>query len=81
MDRPTKRTLAPDGRTVGVWTDLAALCWEGEMKWRIMVELGGAEGALGVREVSVGECATAVYSTETRGSTASSKSNADLDTT
>ena len=25
------------------------------MKWRVMVELGGAEGALELREVSVGE--------------------------
>ena len=24
--------LAPDGRIVGVWTDLLALGWEGEMK-------------------------------------------------
>jgi hypothetical protein len=66
---------------MGVWTDLLALGWEGEMKWRIMVELGGAEGALELREVSVGECATAVYSAETRGLTAGRKSNTDLDTT
>jgi hypothetical protein len=39
------------------------------MKWRVMVELGGAEGALELREVSVGECATAVYSAETLGLT------------
>jgi hypothetical protein len=54
---------------VGVWTDLLALGWESEMKWRVMVELGGAEGALELREVSVGECATAVYSAETLGLT------------
>ncbi len=34
-----------------------------------MVELGGAEGVLELREVSVGECATAVYSAETLGLT------------
>jgi hypothetical protein len=38
------------------------------MKWRVMVELG-AKGALELREVSVGECATAVYSAETLGLT------------
>jgi len=39
------------------------------MKWRVMVELGGAEGALELREVSVGERETAVYSAETLGLT------------
>jgi hypothetical protein len=39
------------------------------MKWRVLVERGEAEGALELREVSVGECATAVYSAETLGST------------
>ena len=34
-----------------------------------MVELGGAEGALELREVSVGECTTAAYSAETLGLT------------
>ena len=69
LGRPTKRTLAADSRTVGVWTDPLALGWEGEMKWRVIVELGGAEGALELREVNVGECATAVYSAETLGLT------------
>ncbi len=39
------------------------------MKWRVMVELGGAEGSLELREVSVGECATGAYSAETLGLT------------
>jgi hypothetical protein len=69
LGRPTKRTPAPDSGIVGVWTDLLALSWEGEMKWRVMVELGGVEGVLELREVSVGECATAVYSPETLGLT------------
>jgi hypothetical protein len=34
-----------------------------------MVELGGAEGAIELRAVSLGECATAVYSAETLGLT------------
>ena len=57
------------GRTVGVWTDLLALSWEVGMKWRVMVELGGAGGALELREVSVGECAAAACSAETLGLT------------
>jgi hypothetical protein len=39
------------------------------MRWRVMVELGGAEGVPESREVSVGECPTAVYSAETLGLT------------
>ena len=39
------------------------------MKWRVMVELGGAEGSLELREVSVGECATGAYSAEALGLT------------
>jgi len=35
----------------------------------VRVELGGAEGALELREVSVGECATGAYSAETLGLT------------
>jgi hypothetical protein len=34
------------------------------MKWRVMLELGGVEGALELREVRVGECATAADSAE-----------------
>jgi hypothetical protein len=37
------------------------------MKWRVMVELGGAGRALELREVSVGECAAAACSAETLG--------------
>jgi len=69
LGRPTKRTLAPGGRTVGVWTDLLALDWEDRMKWRVMVELGGAGGALELREVSVGECAAVACSAEMLGLT------------
>ena len=39
------------------------------MKWRVMVELGGAEGALELREVSAGECPAAACSAETLGLT------------
>jgi hypothetical protein len=60
LDRLTERTLAstlgmigPGRSNWGVWSDLLALGREGEMKWRVMVELGGAEGALELREVSV----------------------------
>ena len=35
------------------------------MKWRVMLELDGAEGALELREVSVAEGATGAYSPET----------------
>jgi hypothetical protein len=69
LGRPTKRALTPGGRTVGVWTDLLVLGWEDGMKWRVMVELGGAGGTLELREVSVGECAAAACSAETLGLT------------
>ena len=38
------------------------------MKWRVMVELGAADGTVQLREVSVGEC-TVVCSAETLGLT------------
>ena len=69
LGRPTKRTLAPDGRTVGVWTDLLALGWESGMKWRVVVELAGADGTVQSHEISVGGCATVDYSAETLGLT------------
>ena len=50
---------------MGVWTALLALGWEGDMKWRVMVGLGGAEATLELREASVGKCATAIYSADT----------------
>jgi hypothetical protein len=61
---PNKTDAGPDGRIAGVWTNVLALGWEGGMQWRVMVELGGAEGTLKLREVIVGECATAIYSAE-----------------
>jgi hypothetical protein len=39
------------------------------MKWRVMVELGGAEGTVQVHEVSAGGCTKAEYSAETLGLT------------
>jgi hypothetical protein len=39
------------------------------MKWRVMVELPGADGAVELREVSVGECSAAACSAETLGLT------------
>ena len=39
------------------------------MKWRVMVELAGAEGTVQLHEVSVGGSTTAVYSAETLGLT------------
>src|SRR5271157_3973118 len=53
----------------GVWTDLLALGREGEMKWRVMVELGGAEGTVELHEVSVGGGTTTEFSAETLGLT------------
>jgi hypothetical protein len=47
----------------------AALNWESEMKWRVMVELSGAKGTTQLREVSLGGCATTEYSAETLGLT------------
>ena len=55
--------------TGGVWTDLLTLGREGEMRWRVMVELSGAEGAIELREVSVGACTAAACSAETLGLT------------
>ena len=46
---------------------LRALGREGEMKWRVMVELGAADGTVQVHEVSIGECAVAACSAETLG--------------
>jgi hypothetical protein len=46
-----------------------ALGREGEMKWRVMVELGAADGTVQLREVSVGECTAAACSAETLGLT------------
>jgi len=39
------------------------------MKWRVMVELGGAEGTVKLHEVSVGGGTTTEYSAETLGLT------------
>jgi hypothetical protein len=39
------------------------------MKWRVMVELGGAEGTVQMHEVSAGGSTTADYSAETLGLT------------
>src|SRR5271165_4848705 len=55
----------PDRPPWGVWTDLLALDRESEMKWRVMVELGGAEGTVELHEVSVGGGPTTEYSAET----------------
>jgi hypothetical protein len=49
--------------------DLLVLDWEGEMKWRVLVELAGEAGVIELREVSVGECTTAACSPETLGLT------------
>src|SRR5271166_1810977 len=59
----------PDRPPWGVWTDLLALDRESEMKWRVMVELGGAEGTVELHEVSVGGGTTTEYSAETLGLT------------
>jgi hypothetical protein len=37
-----------------LWIDLLVPEWEGGMKWRVIVELGGAEGAVQLHEVSAG---------------------------
>jgi hypothetical protein len=37
------------------------------MKWRVLVELAGEAGGIELREVSLGECATAACSPETLG--------------
>ena len=37
------------------------------MKWRVMVELGGADGTVQLHEVSIGECTVAACSAETLG--------------
>src|SRR5271157_3688953 len=48
-------------------------CWRwtgrDKMKWRVMVELGGAEGTVELHEVSVGGGTTTEYSAETLGLT------------
>ena len=49
--------------------DLLVLGREGEMRWRVLVELTGEAGGVELREVSVGECATAACSPETLGLT------------
>ena len=51
----------------GVWTGLLTLGREGEMKWRVMVELGAADGTVHLHEVSIGECTVAACSAETLG--------------
>src|SRR5664279_23804 len=52
----------------GVWDRLLALGREGvSMKWRVMVELGAADGTVQVHEVSSGECTVAACSAETLG--------------
>ena len=47
--------------------DLLVLDREGEMKWRVLVELAGEADGIELREVSLGECATAACSPETLG--------------
>jgi hypothetical protein len=48
------------------------------MKWRVLVELAGEAGGIELREVSLGECATAACSPETLGlSIAERPANAD----
>jgi hypothetical protein len=57
-------------RTWGVlWTSLVAADREGEMKWRVMVELAGADGGVEVHEVSVGGYTTTTCSPDTLGLT------------
>jgi hypothetical protein len=48
---------------------LLVLYREGEMRWRVIVELGGAEGTVQLHEVSAGGSATAECSAETLGLT------------
>jgi hypothetical protein len=45
--------------TGGLWIDLLVLDREGRMKWRVMIELAGAEGTVQLHEVSTGGSTTA----------------------
>ena len=45
---------SPARSTSILWNDLLVLDREGGMKWRVMVELAGAEGTVVLQEVSAG---------------------------
>jgi hypothetical protein len=70
--------LAPGSASIGLgrshWNrgvyGPTALGRESEMKWRVMVELSGADGAIELHEVSVGASPSAACSAETLGLTA-----------
>lgn len=66
---PDDTNVGPRRSNRGVWTNLRALGWEDGMKWRVMVELGGAGGALELHEVSIGERAAGAGSAEMLGLT------------
>jgi hypothetical protein len=69
MVRPRHVTVKDfHGRTAsGLSIDLLELDREGEMKWRVVVELGGAEGTVQLHEVSAGGSLTAGCAAETLG--------------
>jgi hypothetical protein len=50
---------SPARSTSILWNDLLVLDREGGMKWRVMVELAGAEGTVVLQEVSAGGSTTA----------------------
>jgi hypothetical protein len=52
-----------------LWTSLVAADREGEMKWRVIVELAGADGSAQVHEVSVDRYTTTTCSPDTLGLT------------
>ena len=60
-DAGSTRQSGPGRSNRGCMDRPAGAGREGEMKWRVMVELGGAGGALELREVSVGECRRALF--------------------
>src|SRR5664279_3658344 len=62
------RRSLPGPISSGCMDRLLALGQEGvSMKWRVMVELGAADGTVQVHEVSSGECTVAACSAETLG--------------
>src|ERR1700722_2490381 len=64
------RRRGPTARPTGsLWIDLLVLDREGGMKWRVMIELAGAEGTVQLHEVSAGGSTAAECSAETLGLT------------
>jgi len=66
LTKASTRSRTPSARSISITPGRSSMPGRGRL---VRVELGGAEGALELREVSVGECATGAYSAETLGLT------------